>query len=134
MAFVKGVSGNIAGRPKGIPDRRTVYRESLQKRAPDIINALIEKALDGDTTAMRICVDRILPTLKASDAPVNIQLDGDMSKQGQQVLDALGNGTLSPSEAGAVFSALQAQARLIESDELIERVEKLEAASGSKHQ
>lgn len=126
--FIKGTSGNPNGRPRGIPDKRTVYRETLHENAPEIIGLLIEKAISGDSVALRICTDRILPSLKAGDATINIQLSGDLSEQGQQVLSALGNGQLSPAEAGSVFNSLQSQSRLIESDEIIERIEALEKA------
>lgn len=126
--FIKGTSGNPNGRPRGIPDKRTVYRETLHENAPEIIGVLIEKAISGDSVALRICTDRILPSLKAGDATINIQLSGDLSEQGQQVLSALGNGQLSPAEAGSVFNSLQSQSRLIESDEIIERIEALEKA------
>lgn len=130
--FKKGTSGNPAGRPRGVPDKRSIYRQALHEKAPDIIGVLIEKALEGDPTALRICTDKILPSLKSGDAPVNIQLNGRLSEQGQQVLDAVGAGELSPGEATSVMGTLQAQARLVESDEIIERVEKLEQANGKR--
>ena len=126
--FKKGQSGNPKGRPRGIPDKRTIYRETLHKNAGKIIEAVIEKALEGDITAMRICVDRIIPTLKAGDSSVNVNLSGNLADQGQQVLSSLADGSLSPGEAVTVMNTLQAQAKLVESDELIERIERLEKA------
>lgn len=126
--FKKGQSGNPKGRPRGIPDKRTIYRETLHKHAGKIIEAVIEKALEGDITAMRICVDRIIPTLKAGDSSVNVNLSGNLADQGQQVLSSLADGSLSPGEAVTVMNTLQAQAKLVESDELIERIERLEKA------
>ena len=32
MAFIKGQSGNPNGRPRGVPDRRTLFREQLEAR------------------------------------------------------------------------------------------------------
>ena len=130
--FKKGQSGNLAGRPKGIPDRRSQYRKALQNHADDIVQTVINQALAGDSVAMRICIDRIVPSLKATDSPVNIELSGDLSEQGRQVLEALGTGALSPGEAATVMSTLQTQARLIESDEIIERIEKLEKANDAQ--
>ena len=124
--FKPGQSGNPDGRPKGVPDRRTVYREALADRAPEIITTLIEKALDGDSTALRLCADRIVPTLKATDASINITLSGSLAEQGRQVLEGLGDGTLSPNEASTAMGILQTQSKLVESDEIIDRIEQLE--------
>ena len=124
--YKPGQSGNLGGRPKGIPDRRTVYREVLADHAPQIITTLIEKALDGDSTALRLCADRIVPTLKATDASINIALSGGLAEQGRQVVEALGDGTLSPNEASTAMGILQTQAKLVESDEIIDRIEQLE--------
>ena len=87
-----------------------------------------DSLLEGDITAMRICVDRIIPTLKAGDSSVNVNLSGNLADQGQQVLSSLADGSLSPGEAVTVMNTLQAQAKLVESDELIERIERLEKA------
>lgn len=125
--FKPGESGNLKGRPKGVPDRRNVYREALHEKAPEIVSAVIEKALEGDLSAMRICIDRIIPALKASDSAVNIKLSGELAEKGNQVLEALGTGSLSPGEAVSVMSTLQTQTRLIETSELVTRIEALEA-------
>ncbi len=128
--FEKGQSGNPKGRPKGVPDKRSKYRAELQKHADELITSVVEQALTGDTAAMRICIDRIVPTLKATGSTINIRLSGDLSDKGSQVLAAMSEGKLSPEEGNSLLASLQAQARLIESDELVERVEKLERASG----
>lgn len=65
MAFKKGQSGNPTGRPKGSKDKRTAYRELLEPHAPALIEKAVSMALEGDTTAMKICLDRLLPTVKA---------------------------------------------------------------------
>ena len=130
MAYKKGQSGNPAGRPKGVPDRRSKYRTALQKHADDLIAVAVSQALDGDMVALRLCIDRIIPTLKATSAPINIKLSGDLAEQGQQVLEAIGSEKLAPEEGTSLMSTLQAQARLIESDELIERIGKLEQVNG----
>lgn len=133
MRFKKGESGNPAGRPKGIADRRVKLRETLEQRAPDLIGKLIELALDGDTQALKICVDRCLPVTKSRDEPIEVSGLCDaqsLADQGREVVKHLGNGTLTPSEASAILGALASNAKLIETDELTRRIEALEARRG----
>lgn len=65
MAFQEGQSGNPAGRPKGSKDKRTELRELLEPHAPALIEKAVSMALEGDTTAMKMCLDRILPAMKS---------------------------------------------------------------------
>ncbi|WP_035881628.1 DUF5681 domain-containing protein [Cupriavidus metallidurans] len=136
MAFRKGASGNPAGRPKGTSDRRNSLRELLQPHAADLVKKAVELALAGDTTALRICVDRIIPAVKAKDAPISLSgLSGSLADQGRTVLDALAAGELTPDEANAVMGVISAQARIIEVDELEKRIAALEGRNdGSESQ
>ena len=59
--FKKGQSGNLAGKPKGAKDKRTEFRELLRSHAPELIKKVIEQALNGDLTAMKLRLDRIIP-------------------------------------------------------------------------
>jgi len=127
MAFRKGQSGNPAGKPKGARDKRTALRELLQPHAADLVKKAVDLALAGDTTALRICVDRIIPAVKAKDAPISLSgLSGSLADQGRTVLDALAAGELTPDEASAVMGVISAQARIIEVDELEKRIAALE--------
>ncbi len=45
--FKKGQSGNPAGRPKGIKDRRVKYRELLEQHTPALVSKTVELALGG---------------------------------------------------------------------------------------
>lgn len=127
MGFQKGQSGNPAGKPRGAKDKRTALRELLQPHAADLVKKAVDLALAGDTTALRICIDRLIPAAKAKDSPITLEgLSGSLGDQGQTVVNALAAGQLTPDEANAVMSVLSAQARIIEADELEKRIAKLE--------
>ena len=135
MAFQKGQSGNPAGKPKGAKDKRTALRELLQPHAEQLVQKAVKLALDGDTTALRICIDRIIPAAKAKDAPISLEgLTGSPTEQAQAVVHAMTSGALTPDEANSVMAVLTAQMRVVEVDELEKRIAALEAMKdGNQH-
>jgi len=65
MTFEKGQSGNPAGRPPGSRNKATILAESMfQGEAEAIIRLAIDKAKQGDMTAIRLCLERVFPRLK----------------------------------------------------------------------
>jgi hypothetical protein len=75
--FEKGQSGNPAGKPKGAKDKRTELRELLRPHAPALVEKAVELALNGDLTALKLCLDRIMPPLKATPECVALPLSGE---------------------------------------------------------
>ena len=125
--FEKGQSGNPAGRPKGIPDRRTALRAHLDPHAEGLIAKAVEMALAGDIGALRLCIERIVPPVKAKEDPVHLgDLPQRLSAKGEAVLAAMAEAKLSPDQAAVLLQALSAQARIVEIDELEKRVSALE--------
>jgi hypothetical protein len=71
--FQLGQLGNPKGRPKGCRHRATVAAEALlDGEAEGLTRKAIELALAGDTTALRLCLERILPARK--DRPIRLQI------------------------------------------------------------
>lgn len=70
-----GVSGNPNGRPLGGKNllclNRTALYELFNNSAPDLIKKCIEMAMDGDTKAMAICMDRLVPKV---NEPLQIEV------------------------------------------------------------
>ena len=128
--FAKGQSGNPAGRPKGSRNATTLALESLlDGQAPALTQKAIDLALTGDMAALRLCLDRILPPRKDSpvafDLPVMKSLSDAVPAMGALVR-AVGQGDLTPTEAGELTKMVQAFAKIIETAELEERVRTLE--------
>ena len=125
--YKKGQSGNPIGRPRGIKDKRTSIRELLKPHAKDLIDKAVSLALDGDTTALRLCLDRLIPPLKQRDEPVSLKLTGTtLTENGLSVINALSKGEITPSEANSFLQAIVAQTRITEMDEIEARLTKLE--------
>jgi len=129
MAFAKGRSGNPSGKPRGTVSKTTRLRRSLEKDLPDVLAALVNQAKSGDTQAIKILLDRCLPALRPVDAPTPIQLGDTLTEHGQSVMAALSTGQLGANQAAQLLAALSALAKIIETDELVKRVEALEEAS-----
>ena len=127
MPFQAGKSGNPSGRPPGIRDRRTAMRALLEPHAQALVAKAVELALAGDGTALRICIDRLIPAIKAKDDSVSLpSLNGSLADQGRVVVEALAEGKLSPEEVSTILQALATQARIVEVDEIEKRVTALE--------
>jgi hypothetical protein len=135
MRFKKGQSGNPRGRPKGKPDRRTAARELFEPHREHLIQKAIDLALEGDTTALRLCLERICPAIKATAAPIKITLPkgGDLADSGEAFLRAIATGRLPPDAGSSLLQALAAQSRLLELQELERRIEALERASQTQN-
>jgi hypothetical protein len=127
MAFEPGQSGNPEGRPPGIKDRRVALREHLEPHAPELIAAVVAKAKEGDMAAMRLCLERLLPPVKARDDAVSIPgVTDSIADNARLVIKALATSELTPEQAASVLAALASQARVIETSEVLNRIEALE--------
>jgi hypothetical protein len=61
--FKKGVSGNPAGKPPGSRNRTTLAVQALlDGEAERLTRKCVELALQGDSTALRLCMERLVPT------------------------------------------------------------------------
>jgi len=126
--FPRGVSGNLAGRPPGIPDRRVQFRDLLHSRASEIVQTVIDAALAGDLSAAKILIDKIVPNIRYSDVPVRLQANSDtLGDRGESAISAMADGDISPGQAAQVTAALLNMSKIREVDDLIARIERLEA-------
>ena len=131
--FKPGQSGNPAGRKKGVPDRRTQARELFMQQKDALIGKAIELALTGDATALRLCLDRIVPSLKPAATTVTLPgLPPALAGKGELVLTQLAAGAITPDEAATIMGAIAAQVRIVEVSQLEERVRVLEETNNAK--
>ena len=130
--FKPGQSGNPAGKPKGTRNATTLALEALlDGQASALTQKAINLALAGDMAALRLCLDRILPPRK--DSPVafvlpEIKTLNDAVPAMGALVKAVGQGDLTPTEAGELTKMVQAFAKIIETAGIEERVRKLEEA------
>jgi hypothetical protein len=102
--FIKGVSGNPAGRPRGSVRFRAGTRAAaalLDAQAEALTEKLVEMALAGDPVAVRFCLARLLGTRRGQ--PVEIDLPpvaapADLAGAVTAVAAAIAEGSLTPEE------------------------------------
>ena len=76
---------------------------------------------------LRLCLERLIPPFRSPEQSITLDnMNGGLTAQGRQIILAMGNGELSPSDASSMLQALASQARLNEVDELERRISKLE--------
>jgi len=75
---------NPKGREKGSLNKYTkLSRELMSNKGPEIVQKVIDMALEGDRHCLKMCMDRIIPTTKAveishdhSALGINIVVEG----------------------------------------------------------
>lgn len=75
---------NLHGRPKGVKNKTTLLKEvmaqgfdvAVKRDFKKIVSAVITKAIDGDLTAAKLILDRVVPVSKAIDSETRGKKDG----------------------------------------------------------
>jgi len=128
--FQKGTSGNPTGRPKGARNKSTLVAEALlDGEAEVLIRMVIDLAKEGDRTALRMCIDRLLPVRRSR--PVIFDLPDTSTPEGilaahDAVLAAVATGEVTPEEAQIICGLIDTRRRAFDACELERRVSALE--------
>ena len=130
--FRKGQSGNPSGRPRGARNKTTLAVEALlDGEAEALTRKAIERALEGDTTALRLCLDRLLPPRKdrlvSFVMPLIENADG-AARLMAAILAAVAAGELTPTEASEIARLVEVFAKTLELSEFEARLVALEQA------
>jgi hypothetical protein len=118
MRFQPGQSGNPAGRPAGSQNKETLAAQAvLEERAEEMVTNIMDRAKNGDPTAMRLCMERLVPTGRnrpvAIDLPV-VKTPDDAQAALAVVTAELAAGTLTISDASALITLIDRMLRLAE--------------------
>ena len=127
--FPAGMSGNPGGRPKVITEVRDLARQHTRKAVQTLVTVMQSAESDSArVAAANALLDRGFGKPR-TDQPVTLdEMDGALADQGRAVLSAMASGKLTPSEAATMLQALAAQGRIVEVEDLAERVGALEEA------
>jgi hypothetical protein len=129
--FEPGKSGNPKGRPKGSRNQATRLAEALlDGEAETLTRKMIKKASDGDTTALRFCLERLMPGKRersvAFDLPPQIKTAADAANASARVLNECAAGNLSPNEAAQIMGLISSHVEVLKVSDLDARVAVLE--------
>ena len=120
------------GKPRGARSRVTIAIEALLEGQHEALTqAAIDKALEGDTVALRLCLDRLAPPRR--DSPITFDLPAiasasDAVAASSALLAAVAAGEVTPDEGGRVMALLSAHRLIVETGDLERRVAELEGA------
>jgi hypothetical protein len=118
------------GKPRGARHKATQAALALlDGEAGALTRKAVEMALAGDTTALRLCLERIAPPRR--DAPVQFTLPRmetarDAAMAAGAVLEAVAAGELTPNEGAHLMALVETYRRTLETTELEARVAALE--------
>lgn len=121
------------GKPRGSRHKVTQAVEALlEGQAETLTEKAVAMALEGDSTAMRLCLERIAPARK--DAPVEFDLPEITTAQNAAdaaaaVLRAVSDGMVSPLEGATLMALVDSFRRALEASEFERRIAALEGSS-----
>jgi len=126
--FVKGESGNPAGKPPGCRNHASRTAEILlDSEVEALTRKAMALAMDGDALALRLCLDRIIAPRRAR--PVHLDLPpiaeaADIAA----AMAAVTWGVITPGEGAEVAKVVDTYVRAIEASDFDRRLKALEAA------
>ena len=128
--FRKGASGNPYGRPAGTRNKALLAMEALlDGEAEAITRIAVEKAKEGDATALRLCLERILPPRK--DRPVSFSLPQlgtvtDAPAATSAIVAAVAAADITVSEGSELARLVDTYVRAVEASDLDKRLRAIE--------
>jgi hypothetical protein len=118
------------GRPTGARHKATLAAEMLlDGEAAALTRKAVDMALDGDTTALRLCLERICPPRR--DRPVRFDLPplvtaADAPRAMAAIAAAVAAGDLTAGEAADLAGLVERFVKAIEASELAQRLSAIE--------
>ncbi len=138
MGLIRDSKGRFVpgsgGRPPGAKGKHTRAAEALLRGEGEALTRkCIELALSGDTTALKLCLDRLIPPTRERSIEIDlppVREGRDVPKAISGLLMAVADGEITPGEASKLAGLLQVWIR---SEELTEIDARLRALEGRTH-
>ena len=117
------------GRPRGSRNKSTqALQKMLGAYAEPVIAKCISAALEGDRSAMRLCMERILPPIKYS--PVQLRLPRVKNAVGvgsamERLVQGVANGEIPPEQAEMMAKVLEIRASRLQEEDVERHVDRL---------
>ena len=123
------------GRPKGSRNKATIaLQEMLDGHGESITRKCALMALKGDPTALRLCMERLIPPRK--EHPVIFKLSAvttaaEVAAALESVLKSVARGQLTPVEGQMIAAIVEGRRKAIHTEEHEARIRALESGSGA---
>ncbi len=118
------------GRPPGSRNKSTqLFHDLLDEFTPLLAKKTLKMALEGDRTALKLAVERVVPPAQGSRVLLRIppvRNVSDLAKASALVIQAATRGDITIEEAKALAEMLQAHRRILEGDDHERRLKLLE--------
>jgi hypothetical protein len=118
------------GRPPGSRNKvARVCQDTLDSHAEPLTKKCLHMAFLGNTTAMRLCMERLMPARRHRTLQFkmpSIKTIADLTTASESVLSGVARGQLTPAEGQAVSLMLEGRRRMLETQELDQRISALE--------
>lgn len=129
--FKPGQSGNPKGRKPGTRNRATLAAQALlEGEAEALTRTAVELALSGDTTALRLCLERLTPLCRERCLPAlklpTAETAEALPKLTGAILAAVTAGQITPSEGEKLAGLVAAHGKALELCDIETRLQKLE--------
>src|SRR6185437_4930126 len=108
--WLPGQSGN----PAGAPRLTARVRSLLAPYTETLIESVIAQAICGDVAALRLCLERICPPLRADSEPTEIPGLAEaktLVEKTSAVLDAMSRGEVGADTAAQIIAAISSTRR-----------------------
>jgi len=119
-----------SGRPVGSRNKATLMAEAiLESEVERLSRRLVERALEGDSQALKLCIDRLLPPRR--ERPVTFSLPpisnaAAAATATSEIISAASHGELSLAETEALVRVLEAYSKVLFAHEFEQRLSRLE--------
>ena len=129
--FRKGRSGNPTGRAPGCRNHATQMAEMLlEGEVEALTRKAVDLAMEGDTTALKLCLERIVPRRKSRAVTFELpRIDRaeDLGNAIGAVIEEAASGRLFLDEAAALIGMMETRRKAIETIDFEKRLQALEA-------
>jgi len=134
--FVKGQSGNPAGRPRASKNNSMQAMQLLLAgEAQALTRKAVELALAGDTTALRMCLDRLMVPRRERVVPLAmrpVRDVGDLAPAMAAIMTAAGRGEISPAEGVSYARLVDIVLKAIDTYDFERRLQDLEKRAAAR--
>src|SRR5260370_19703019 len=117
------------GRPRGSRNKvARVCQDTLDSHAENLTKKCVMLAFQGNPTAMRLCMERLMPARRHRTVQLKmptVKTLGDVAAASELMVRGVARGQLTPAEGQTISGLLEGRRRVIETQEMEERIRAL---------